>query len=40
MVEMASCRIGANVPGAAGVSSHRTNPKEESELRSTVLLLN
>lgn len=33
MVEMASCRIGANVPGAAGVSSRRTNPKEESELR-------
>lgn len=33
MVEMASCRIGANVPGAAGVSSRRTSPKEESELR-------
>lgn len=37
MVEMASCRIAANVPGAAGVSSRRTNPKEESELRTPSL---
>lgn len=40
MVEMASCRIGANVPGATGVSSRRTNPKEASNGSSELLLLN